>query len=113
MADDLAHARLLRQRMADASEHLVATNLEEAALLMRAAAAYSTALKNTSDTLRHSMRTEKALEAHDAVNLPELVVREITNEEAIKMRPDMLEHDIHQGIGGLQDGDGNEAVEET
>ena len=91
VADDLAHTRLLRARMADASEHLVATNLDEAALVMRAAAAYSTALKNTSDTLRHSMRTEKALEAHDAVDMPELVVTEITNEEAITMRPDVLD----------------------
>lgn len=85
VADDLAHARLLRIRMADATEHLIARNLEEAALLMRAAAAYSTALKNTSDTLRHSMGTEKALEAVEAEDLPELVLREISGVDALRM----------------------------
>lgn len=80
--DDLAHARLLRERMAVATEHFNATNLEEAALLMRAAAAYSTALKNTSDMLRHSLRTERALEAGEAEDLPDLVLREISDEEA-------------------------------
>lgn len=86
VADDLAHARMIRSRIADASEHLTAGNLQEAALLMRAAAAYSVALKNTSDTLRHTMRTERALDAQDAQELPELVVREMTDEEVKQMR---------------------------
>ena len=86
VADDLAHARLLRMRIAVASEHLTATNLEEAALLMRAAAAYSTAIKNTSDMLRHSLRTERALDVVERKDLPELVVIEISPEEALRMR---------------------------
>jgi hypothetical protein len=85
IADDIAHARLLRSRMADATEHMTATNLLEAALLMRAAAAYSTALKNTSDTLRHSLGTERALETVEAQSLPELVVREISDTSALQM----------------------------
>lgn len=85
IADDIAHARILRQRMANATEHLTANNLEEAALLLRAAAAYSTALKNTSDTLRHSMNTEKALEAVEIESLPELIIREISCAEALQM----------------------------
>jgi lambda repressor-like predicted transcriptional regulator len=88
VADDLAHARLLRARMADAAEHLMATNLEEAALLMRAAAAYSTAIKNTSDMLRHSLRAERAFDAHETTELPELVIREVTDEEAARIRQD-------------------------
>lgn len=92
IADDLAHARLLRSRMADATEHMTATNLEEAALLMRAAAAYSTALKNTSDTLRHSMGTEKALQTVEADDLPELVVQEISAEEALRMTANSAGH---------------------
>lgn len=92
IADDLAHARLLRSRIADATEHLTATNLEEAALLMRAAAAYSTALKNTSDTLRHSMGTEKALQTVEADDLPELVVQEISAEEALRMTANSAGH---------------------
>jgi lambda repressor-like predicted transcriptional regulator len=85
IADDIAHARLLRSRMADATEHMTATNLLEAALLMRAAAAYSTALKNTSDTLRHSLGTDRALETVEAENLPELVVREISDTAALQL----------------------------
>jgi hypothetical protein len=86
VADDLAHARQLRQRMADAAEHLVATNLPEAALVMRGAAAFSTALKNTSDTLRRSLRIDKAMEHVQPEDLPELVVRMITPEEVADMR---------------------------
>jgi lambda repressor-like predicted transcriptional regulator len=56
IADEIAHARLLRERIANASEHLTANNLSEAAIVMRSAAAYSTALKNTSDMLRHTLR---------------------------------------------------------
>ena len=88
IADDIAHARLLRGRMADATEHLTAGNLVEAALLMRAAAACSTALKNTSDMLRHSMGTERALEAVEAESLPELVVSEISAPAALRMTQD-------------------------
>lgn len=82
VADDLAHARLLRQRMAEALPHMTASNLPETVLVMRAAAAYSTGLKNTSDMLRHSLRSERALEAEEAADLPELVIRVVTDEEA-------------------------------
>lgn len=96
VADDLAHARQLRQRMTDAAEHLRATNLAEAALLLRGAAAYSTALKNTSDMLRKSLRVDRAMEFERPEDLPELVVRMITDEEAEAIRrerenPDELE----------------------
>lgn len=86
VADDLAHARLLRRRMADATDMLVATDLEEAALLMRAAAAYSTALKNTSELFRHTIRIERVLDAEEVENLPELIVVQISDEDAIKMQ---------------------------
>ncbi len=88
VADDLAHGRLLRERMALACEHLTATNLEEAALLMRAAAAYSTAIKNTSDMMRHTLRTDRALDQADEQDLPVLVIQEISAEDALQMRRD-------------------------
>lgn len=97
VADDLAHARLLRQCMAEASEHLTATTLYEAALVMRAAAAYSTAVKNTSDMLRHSLRTDQALEEQNAGSLPELVVREITAAEALQIRQEAAGDDGDPG----------------
>ena len=43
IADDLAQARQLRERIMLASEHLNANNLLEASVMMRAAAAMSTA----------------------------------------------------------------------
>jgi len=86
VVDDIAHARLIRQTIADAAEQMKATNLPEAVLVMRAAAAYSTALKNTSDMLRHSMRSEKALDRVTADELPILIVEVIKPEQALAMR---------------------------
>lgn len=83
--DDLAHARLLREVMIDAAEQLQATSLKEAVLVMRAAAAYSTAIKNTSDMLRHSLRIEKAIDDAD-MELPELVIKELTQGEIDELR---------------------------
>lgn len=83
--DDLAHARFLREVMIDAAEQLRATSLKEAVLVMRAAAAYSTAIKNTSDMMRHSLRIEKTIDDTDK-ELPELVIKELTNEEITELR---------------------------
>lgn len=83
--DDLAHARHLREIMIAASEQLQAESLKDAVLVMRAAAAYSTAIKNTSDVLRQTLRIDRAIDDADA-ELPELVVRELTAEEIKKMR---------------------------
>ncbi len=82
--DDIAHSNHLRNVILEASEHLKATDAKKkAALVMRAAAAYSTALKNTSDTIRHSLDVG---EAKDGVEeMPELTVRLITEEEAKAM----------------------------
>jgi AcrR family transcriptional regulator len=76
LADDLAHARLLRERLGEAIPHLRASTLEEVVQVTRAAAAYSTALKNTSDMLRRSIRVDKAIDEKGDFSLPELVVRE-------------------------------------
>lgn len=85
IADDLAHSRHLREIIVSAAEHLKATTLTEAALVMRAAAAYSVALKNTSDTLRHVLRVERP-EAHPDGALPELVITELSQEDVIRLR---------------------------
>lgn len=84
VADDLAHSLHLREVILAASEQMKATTLEEAALVMRAAAAYSTAIKNTSDIIRRSLRVEQRDDAGD--ELPELVVRELTQAEIEHMR---------------------------
>lgn len=83
--DDLAHTRHLRGILHRASEHLHASSLTEAVLVMRAVAAYSTAIKNTSDTLRQTMRVERAVVVSEAA-LPELVVREMTRHEVEALR---------------------------
>lgn len=93
VADDLAHARLLRERMAEAAEHLAASDLRGAALLMRAAAAYSTALKNTSDMLRRTLRIDRVVERVESEDLPTLTVREITDELAAARHAASLEYD--------------------
>lgn len=83
--DDLAHARHLRTLLADASEQLVASSLKDAVLVMRAAAAYSTAIKNTSDVLRHSLRIERSLD-DTGKDLPELVISELSADEVAELR---------------------------
>lgn len=83
--DDLAHAMHLRELMINATEHLQAASLKEAVLVMRAAAAYSTAIKNTSDMMRHTLRIEKTIDDTDK-ELPELVIKELTNDEIEEMR---------------------------
>lgn len=83
--DDLAHARHLRDIMVEAAEQLQATSLKEAVLVMRAAAAYSTAIKNTSDMMRHTLRIEKSIDDTDK-ELPELHIRELTIEEIKELR---------------------------
>jgi AraC-like DNA-binding protein len=83
--DDLAHARFLREVMIDAAEQLQATSLKEAVLVMRAAAAYSTAIKNTSDMMRQSLRVERCIDDTDK-ELPELVIKELTNDEIEELR---------------------------
>ena len=91
--DDLAHARHLREIMLNASDQLQATSLKDAALVMRAAAAYSTTIKNTSDVLRQTLRIDRVVE--DAgTELPELVIRELTDEEIKKMREETPENEL-------------------
>lgn len=90
--DDLAHAQHLRELMISATEHLQATSLKEAVLVMRAAAAYSTAIKNTSDMMRHTLRIEKSIDDTDK-ELPELVIKELTNDEIEELRKAGREED--------------------
>ena len=86
IADDLAHARLLRERLLVAADHLRATNLQEAAVMMRAAAALSTALKNTSDMVRHSLGYERMRDAASQQDLPILTVQVISDTHAARLR---------------------------
>ena len=90
--DDLAHARHLRDILVEAAEQLQATSLKEAVLVMRAAAAYSTAIKNTSDMMRHTLRIEKSIDDTDK-ELPELVIKELTNDEIVELRKVGVEED--------------------
>ena len=86
IADDLAQARQLRERILLASEYLSATNLREAGELMRAAAAMSTALKNTSDMVRHSLGYEKSREEADDDELPVIQVLELPENVVTALR---------------------------
>jgi hypothetical protein len=79
--------------MVSASELLHATTLHEAVLVMRAAAAYSTAIKNTSDSLRHTLRIDRTIEDTES-DLPELILRELTPEEIAKLRARQREEEV-------------------
>jgi hypothetical protein len=56
--------------------------LADAAVVMRAAAAYSTAAKNTSDMLRRSLGLDRIDSKVSPDELPELVLREIDDAQA-------------------------------
>jgi AcrR family transcriptional regulator len=84
VADDLAHSIHLRELILAASEQMKADSLRDAVQVMRAAAAYSTAIKNTSDIIRRSLRLEDRGDAAD--ELPELVVSELTQAEIEQLR---------------------------
>ncbi len=63
----------LRELILAASEQMTAASLSDAVQVMRAAAAYSTTIKNTSDIIRHSLRLKDL--ADDMDELPKLVVK--------------------------------------
>jgi AraC-like DNA-binding protein len=84
VADDLAHSMHLRELILAASEQMKAASLADAVQVMRAAAAYSTTIKNTSDIIRHSLRLKDL--ADDMDELPELVVTELSQEEIAELR---------------------------
>lgn len=91
VADDLAHSMHLREVILAASEQMKADSLRDAVQVMRAAAAYSTAIKNTSDIIRRSLRLEDRDDAAD--ELPELVVTELTHSEIEQLRSEEPEDD--------------------
>jgi AraC-like DNA-binding protein len=91
VADDLAHSSHLRELMLAASEKMTADSLRDAVQVMRAAAAYSTAIKNTSDIIRRSLRIEDRDSASD--ELPELVITELTQAEIEQLRTNSVSQD--------------------
>lgn len=101
IADDLAHSRHLREVIYAASEHMVATNLEEAVLVNRAAAAYSTTIKNTSDLIRHSLRLDALTESSD--ELPELTIQELSQADVERIQRERAEQVEAEKEGAEQD----------
>jgi len=99
VADDLAHSFHLREIILAASQQMKATNLGEAALVMRAAAAYSTTMKNTSDVIRRSLRMKDV--SDDMDELPELVVAELTGDEIAELRKQ--DDDLPPNEGGVNE----------
>lgn len=83
LIDDIAHVSHIREILVKASEHLQATDVKSAAQVMRGAAAYSTALKNTSDTLQKHFGKDSQTES---LELPELIVQELTSDQVEELR---------------------------
>jgi hypothetical protein len=94
--DDLAHSRHLRTLLVNASAQMKATSLRDAVQVMRAAAAYSTALKNTSDVIRRSLRLDALIEFGQEA-LPELVVVELTEGEVTRLRMQQANDEMQAG----------------
>lgn len=92
IADTMAHSSHIRTIMLEASQKLVAKDVNEAALVMRAAAAYSTAIKNTSDTIRHALGTDKVTDDSNR-ELPELTITELTADDVKQLREMQLAED--------------------
>ncbi|AKR44002.1 hypothetical protein [Methylophilus sp. TWE2] len=83
LIDDIAHVSHVREILVEASEHLRATDVNSAAQVMRGAAAYSTALKNTSDILQKHFARDNQTEV---IDLPELTVQELTADQVEDLR---------------------------
>jgi len=81
VSDDLAHSRMLREKAALTVETMSATDTTEAALIMRSLVAYSTLIKNTSDTLRRSLGLNNNDSDSSMEELPELIIREMTADD--------------------------------
>lgn len=96
IADDLAQAKLLRAKMLEAAEKMEARNLTEAALLMRAAAAMSTALKNTSDMVRQSLQYNARRADLASEDLPVLQVQELSTDQIATLRAHDGETSAHE-----------------
>lgn len=82
LRDDLAHVQAIREAMALTLETISEKpprTPKDAALTMRAIVAYSTALKNTADVWRHSLRMDER--TADDKPLPELHIYELTAEQ--------------------------------
>lgn len=84
ISDDMAHSRMIREKAAVAMEAMTPSGTAEAALTIRALVAYSTLIKNTSDTLRNDLRMSGASVESMADDLPDLVIQEMTAEDIRK-----------------------------
>jgi AraC-like DNA-binding protein len=81
LADDVASARLIRDKAAQVAEVLSLDDHQSATETARALAAISTTLKNTQDVLRRSLNIDKVNAEIERETLPEPVIREMTAEE--------------------------------
>lgn len=84
--DDLAHVQAIREAMAATLEAVTdkaPATPKDAALTMRAIVAYSTALKNTADVWRNSLRMDDR--TADDKPLPELHIHELTADQIAKL----------------------------
>lgn len=97
IADNLAHARHLREIMMTATEQMKAASLKDAVLVMRAAAAYATATKLTSDMLRHSLALDRVYEQAEIDEIPELIIRDLSEEQIGALRAPVFDPDNEDG----------------
>lgn len=81
LLDSIAQSKLGREKALEAMEVLNPTNLNEAALTMRALSAHATATKTYADMLRQLMPSIEVAE-----ELPEFVVKVMNDEDIARIR---------------------------
>jgi hypothetical protein len=91
--DNIAHAKHLRTILVEASAHMKATSLLEVVLVARAAAAYATAIKATSDAIRSTLPLNK-LNADVPQDLPELIVTVLTDSDIERIKTELSERTL-------------------
>jgi hypothetical protein len=97
--------------MAGATEKLDANNTAEALQVMRAVSAGAVALKSTSETLRKSLGLDKEDDLSD--ELPELIIRVMTDEELSAVRDEAKKRTLgfDNGLGGHLTFDNDDAID--
>lgn len=86
LLDDIAQVKRLREKSAEVLEGFNPKNDRDRAVYMRAAAAHSTVLKNTSEIMQKATDLERFRAESTTEQLPELVIRVMDEEDVARER---------------------------
>jgi AraC-like DNA-binding protein len=92
VADDIAHVKLLREASALLLEELMTDTSLPAHYKTRALAALSTTLRLTQEAVRKALKADDV--QPEVTALPELTVRELTQDEVDRLRDEQTKDDV-------------------